>query len=140
MSRYEIEAISATVSIDELTTEAVTLVSVIENAITDVDKLLIAKQDGNLTVENARQYLSNIATENDILDYESELTIEKPLFPIGSIGQLTLFGTEFDDLVYPKLNFEHTECGWFNLKVLNSFPYKIDEKIVRLILNYKNIV
>ena len=76
MSRYEIEAISATVSIDELTTEAVTLVSVIENAITDVDKLLIAKQDGNLTVENARQYLSNIATENDILDYESELTIE----------------------------------------------------------------
>ena len=79
------------------------------------------------------------AAERELFE-ESELTIEKPLSPIGSLDQLTLFATEFDDLVYPKLNFEHTECGWFNLKVLNSFPYKIDEKIVRLILNYKNIV
>ena len=79
------------------------------------------------------------AVERELFE-ESQLTIEKPLELIGEIGDFTLFGTSFDDLVYPELNFEHTEYGWFDVNLLHSFPYKIDEKLVDLILKYKNIV
>jgi len=79
------------------------------------------------------------AAERELFE-EAELTIENPLVFIGELGDLTLFATEYDELVNPNLNFEHTEYGWFDVDLLNSFPYKIDEKFVNLILKYKKIV
>lgn len=79
------------------------------------------------------------AAERELFE-EAKLTIENPLELIGQIQDFTLYGTSFNELVYPDLNFEHTEYGWFDLDALDSFPYKIDEKLVDLILKYKNIV
>lgn len=79
------------------------------------------------------------AAERELFE-ETELTIENPLVKVGSIDGLVLFGTEYDDLVYPTLNFEHTECGWFDIDTLHAFPDKIDEKIINLILKYKEQV
>lgn len=79
------------------------------------------------------------AAERELFE-EAELTIENPLVFIGELGDLTLFATEYDELVNPNLNFEHTEYGWFDVSLLNSFPYKIDEKFVDLILKYKKNV
>lgn len=79
------------------------------------------------------------AAERELFE-EAALTIENPLEFVGEIDDYSLFVTEFDNIVHPTLNFEHTEYGWFSIDVLSQFPYKIDEKIVNLILKYKNIV
>lgn len=79
------------------------------------------------------------AAERELFE-EANLTIENPIELIGEIEDFIVFGTSFDNLVYPDLNFEHTEYGWFDINTLRSFPYKIDEKLVDLILKYKNIV
>lgn len=79
------------------------------------------------------------AAERELFE-ETGLTIESPLEFVGKIDDFSLFVTELDDIVHPTLNFEHTEYGWFSIDVLPQFPYKIDEKIVDLILKYKNIV
>lgn len=79
------------------------------------------------------------AAERELFE-ETELTIENPLVEIGSINDLVLFGTRYDDLVHPNLNFEHEECGWFDIDTLHSFPYKIDKKIINLILKCKDKV
>lgn len=79
------------------------------------------------------------AAERELFE-EAKITIENPLVLIDTIDDFSLFATEFDQIVYPELNFEHTEYGWFKIDILQSFPYKIDNKIVDLILKYKNIV
>jgi len=79
------------------------------------------------------------AAERELFE-ETELTIENPLVEIGSINDLVLFATRFDDLVSPNLNFEHEEYGWFDIDSLHSFPYKIDKKIINLILKSKDKV
>ena len=79
------------------------------------------------------------AAERELFE-EANLTIENPIELIGEIDDFIVFGTHFDELVYPDLNFEHTEYGWFDINTLHAFPYKIDEKLVNLILKYKNIV
>ena len=38
-----------------------------------------------------------------------------------------------DELIIPKLNFEHTQSGWFNIFQLDSFTDKIDIKLINLI-------
>jgi ADP-ribose pyrophosphatase YjhB (NUDIX family) len=35
----------------------------------------------------------------------------------------------------PTLNNEHTESGWFEIGTLKSFPEKIDERVVRLLVD-----
>lgn len=89
------------------------------------------------TIENGES--PEEAAERELFE-ETTLTIENPLQFAGEIDEFSLFVTEFDDIVHPTLNFEHTEYGWFSIDVLSQFPYKIDEKIVNLILKYKNIV
>lgn len=71
---------------------------------------------------------------------EAKITIENPLVLVDTIDDFSLFATEFDNIIHPELNFEHTEYGWFKIDSLKSFPYQIDEKIVDLILKYKKIV
>ena len=71
---------------------------------------------------------------------ETGLTIEKPLSRIGKVNDLLYSTAEIGELENPNLNFEHTEPGWFDVSILHSFPYKIDNKIVDLILKYKKNV
>ena len=79
------------------------------------------------------------AAERELFE-ETGLTIEKPLSRIGKVNDLSVFATEISELENPNLNFEHTESGWFDVSILHSFPYKIDNKIVDLILKYKKNV
>ncbi len=76
INRYEIEVVNAILDIDSLTTEATKITDIINFTLVSVNELVLAKESGNLTTENARSYLTDIATEADILDFESELTIE----------------------------------------------------------------
>jgi len=41
-----------------------------------------------------------------------------------------------EELVIPKLNFEHTESGWFDIDSLDIFTDKIDLKLMNLIKNH----
>lgn len=79
------------------------------------------------------------AAERELFE-ETGITIENPLSRIGKVNDLSVFATEISELKNPDLNFEHTESGWFDISILKSFPYKIDNKIVNLILKYKKIV
>jgi 8-oxo-dGTP pyrophosphatase MutT (NUDIX family) len=48
-----------------------------------------------------------------------------------------LFHTlELRSLFFPDLCVEHTEFGWYDIKLLKSFPYNIDKNIVNCILEY----
>jgi len=50
-----------------------------------------------------------------------------------------LFHTlEIDELITPRLNFEHTEYGWFKVNYLESFSDDLDDQILKLILDYDN--
>jgi len=42
------------------------------------------------------------------------------------------------ECVYPTLNEEHTEFGWFKISYLENFPSPIDSKIIDCISIYKN--
>ena len=45
-----------------------------------------------------------------------------------------------DELVFPKLNEEHTASGWYRADLLKSFTEKIDQKIIECIEIYlKNV-
>ena len=74
--RYEIELVTNNLELQELTLEATKIASIIDNTFLDLEKALVAKANGELTTENASLYLKNIASESDIFDYQSELTIE----------------------------------------------------------------
>jgi 8-oxo-dGTP pyrophosphatase MutT (NUDIX family) len=41
-----------------------------------------------------------------------------------------------DKLILPKLNFEHTQFGWFNVNELDSFTDKIDLELIQLIIDH----
>lgn len=40
---------------------------------------------------------------------------------------------KINELIIPKLNFEHTQSGWFDIFKLESFSDKIDMKLMNLI-------
>ena len=79
------------------------------------------------------------AAERELFE-ETQLTIENPLVKVGAIDSLVLFGTRYNHLVNPILNDEHEEYGWFDMDMLYAFPYKIDKKIIDLILKCKDKV
>ncbi len=41
-----------------------------------------------------------------------------------------------DKLLFPELNFEHTQYGWYNIFELESFTEKIDQKLINLIIKH----
>jgi 8-oxo-dGTP pyrophosphatase MutT (NUDIX family) len=43
---------------------------------------------------------------------------------------LDVFFIESNDMVFPTLNEEHTEFGWFVIDDLKSFPYKLDKEML----------
>ena len=50
---------------------------------------------------------------------------------------MNIYMSEFDRLVEPSLNDEHTEYGWFSIDDLHLFPYDIDINLVECIQKYK---
>ena len=52
-------------------------------------------------------------------------------------GSLHIYFAELDDIINPELNFEHTEYGWFEMNIIDNFPYLIDQKIVDAIKKYQ---
>ena len=50
---------------------------------------------------------------------------------------MNIYMAEFDHLVEPNLNDEHTEYGWFSIDDLHLFPYDIDPVLVECIQKYK---
>lgn len=51
--------------------------------------------------------------------------------------QLHVYAYDCPEMPSIKLNFEHTEYGWFFLDELKNFPYKIDNELVECILFYR---
>ena len=51
--------------------------------------------------------------------------------------ELTIYALELEEMILPVLNEEHIEYGWFDIHELDSFPDKIDEKMVNCINLYK---
>ena len=50
--------------------------------------------------------------------------------------KLRIYGVESEEMLYPKLNPEHTAYGWFNIDTLDSFSEKIDPKVVKSVIKY----
>lgn len=46
---------------------------------------------------------------------------------------LNIYGYQAPTLVTPKLDYEHTEHGWFSIPPLDFFPEKIDPKVLECI-------
>jgi len=40
------------------------------------------------------------------------------------------------ELLIPKLNFEHTQYGWYNIFSLDTFTEKLDKKLINLIIRH----
>lgn len=53
-------------------------------------------------------------------------------------GLLHLYCHKSDSLLIPKLNFEHTQFGWFDINSLDSFTDKIDLDLIKVIQNFIN--
>jgi len=72
---------------------------------------------------------TQISTSIDKLKYIK--TIQEPNL------ELTVYALELEEMIFPTLNEEHTEYGWFDINELDSFPDKIDQKMVNCINFYK---
>ena len=59
-------------------------------------------------------------------------------FP-GDNSEFAFYVCEMDYMPSPVLNFEHTECGWFDINSLETFGGKIDSKIVECIDIYRRM-
>ena len=51
---------------------------------------------------------------------------------------LNIYTYDSPDLVFPVLDFEHTEFGWFSISALKTFTEKIDPKVLECIYSYTN--
>ena len=51
---------------------------------------------------------------------------------------LNVYAYESPEIIFPLLDFEHTEFGWFALESLQNFHGKLDPKVMDCIRSYKN--
>jgi 8-oxo-dGTP pyrophosphatase MutT (NUDIX family) len=71
---------------------------------------------------------------------ESDIDIqEKGLHLLGKIRDLALFVYKLEKLESVKLNFEHTESGYFKIPEIHTSPDPIDMDIARAI-QYHNFI
>lgn len=85
-------------------------------------------EEGESPIECAKRELfeeTEIYAEMDDLQYMKDS------------GELSIYKYELDSLLLPKLNFEHTESGWFRMNSINILPEPIDKKIINLIKLHK---
>lgn len=65
------------------------------------------------------------------------------LISIGKVENLectlNIYAYESPELVFPLLDYEHTEWGWFSIENLKNFNEKIDTKVLECIYSYKNL-
>ena len=79
-------------------------------------------------------------------ELKEETDLEVRLEDLISIGKvenpgctLNIYAYESPELVFPLLDDEHTEWGWFSIDNLKNFNEKIDSKILECIYSYKNL-
>lgn len=72
-----------------------------------------------------------------------EAQIDAPVYELKFIKSFHEDGLDFifyiheaSELLIPKLNFEHTEYGWFDIEELDRFQEDIDPKIIECINLY----
>jgi 8-oxo-dGTP pyrophosphatase MutT (NUDIX family) len=54
----------------------------------------------------------------------------------GDDYEFLFYILEVDSFISPQLCDEHTEYGWFKIDGLKSFPYDLDDAILKCILDY----
>ena len=74
--------------------------------------------------------------ESDIDSDPNDLIFIKSFVENGN--EFNFHVLEIYEYVYPVLNEEHTEFGWFRIDCLEDFPSPIDQKIIECIDIYKN--
>jgi ADP-ribose pyrophosphatase YjhB (NUDIX family) len=58
-------------------------------------------------------------------------TIERP------DTSLAIYSYTVNEALLPTLDYEHTECGWFTISSLDSFPSKLDSRLLESIKLYR---
>ena len=58
---------------------------------------------------------------------------------VNTDSEFIFYFTELPSLINPVLNFEHTEYGWFRIDSLDTFPEKIDPKILKCIKDIEQL-
>ena len=80
---------------------------------------------------------TKVGAARELFEETGITALPKDLYFIKSIPQNNKFFHVYyykvDELIIPKLNFEHTQSGWFNIFQLDSFTDKIDMKLMNLI-------
>jgi 8-oxo-dGTP pyrophosphatase MutT (NUDIX family) len=73
----------------------------------------------------------HVAAHREVLE-ETGLNLDKTKFiHQGKLEDLRLYTYELDSMLQPKLNYEHTEWGYFRLGKLDVSPTPVDEKIAQ---------
>jgi 8-oxo-dGTP pyrophosphatase MutT (NUDIX family) len=55
---------------------------------------------------------------------------------IGRVRNLRLYAYEIEELLTPKLDYEHTECGWFKISEILISPSPVDADLAKRIQDY----
>ena len=77
------------------------------------------------------------------LQEEAQITVELEDLKYASTIRnpdctLTIYRYDAPQLLFPVLNYEHTEFGWFSISRLKTFPEKMDSKVLECIYSCDN--
>ena len=85
--------------------------------------------------ENESHYF---AAYREVLE-ETGFDLDKAKFEhIGKVRDLRVYVYELDELLLPKLDYEHTESGWFKIDDIHISPNPVDRDIAERIQMYRN--
>ena len=80
--------------------------------------------------DNESHYL---AAHREVLE-ETGFDLNKAkLQHIGKLEDIRIYIYEAEELLFPTLDYEHTESGWFKIQDMRISPAPIDQRIVKLI-------
>ena len=83
--------------------------------------------------ENESHYL---AAHREVLE-ETGFDLDKGrLEHIGKLEDIRIYVYEADEILFPTLDYEHTESGWFKIEGMHISPTPIDQRIAKLIQAY----
>jgi 8-oxo-dGTP pyrophosphatase MutT (NUDIX family) len=90
-----------------------------------------------------KEDLSILHTAQRELQEETQITVSlKDLDYTATIDNpgctLNIYAYESSELIFPILDDEHTEFGWFSIEALKTFTEKIDQKVLECIYSYKD--
>ena len=83
--------------------------------------------------ENESHYL---AAYREVLE-ETGFDLDKSRFKhIGKIRDIRIYIYELDEIMFPELDYEHTESGWFKIEDMHISPSPVDQEIAKKIQLY----